>query len=127
MSSPAKKKSVFSPSPSKKARTGEKPSVKFLAFNQNTYKSGLVFLKFDQGSISDDLREGLKKLKDQGKFIVSFNSGKRRGRLLRMVRLSPSSSTHERATLLPPINSHSQGECELVAREERRPQPDITA
>ena len=76
--SPAKKKSVFSPSPSKKARTGAKPTVKFIAFNKNTYKSGLVFLKFDQGSISDELREELKKLKDQGKFIVSFNSGKRR-------------------------------------------------
>ena len=78
MSSPAKKKSVFSPSPSKKAKAGKKPTVKLLICNQNTYKSGLVFLKFDQGSISDDLREELKKFKDQGKFIVSFNSGKRR-------------------------------------------------
>ena len=44
-----------------------------------------------------------------------------------MVRLPPSSSTHARATLLPPINSHSQGECTLVPGQERRPQPDITA
>ena len=33
-------------------------------------------MKFNQGSISDNLCEELKKLKDQGKFIVPFNSGK---------------------------------------------------
>ena len=77
--SPAKKKSVFSLSPSKKAKagTGGKPTVKFLVYNQNTYKSGLVCIRFDQGCISEDLRAGLKKLTDQGKIIVSFNSGKK--------------------------------------------------
>ena len=77
MLSPAKKKSMFSPSPSKKAKVGEKPAVKFLIFNQNTHKSGLICLKFDQGSISEDLHTGLKKLTDQGKYIVPFNSGKK--------------------------------------------------
>ena len=106
-SSPAKKKSVFSASPSKspskKARTGEKPTVKFLVFNKNTYESGLVCLKFDQGPISDDLREGLKKLRDQSKFIVSFNSGKRREGEEGLMEWS--------ASLPPPLHTRAQHSC----------------
>ena len=69
MSSPAKKRGLFSSSssPSKKARTRQdlgKPKVKFVVHNQGTYKSGLVFVKFDQGTISEEFRTELKQLKD---------------------------------------------------------------
>ena len=53
--SPAKKATLLgssSPSPSKKARTDEKPKVKFVVHNQETYKSGLVFLKFKATSLT---------------------------------------------------------------------------
>ena len=107
-SSPKKSKSVFSASPSKspskRARTDEKPAVKFHIFNKNTYKSGLVCLKFDQGPVSDDLREGLKKLKDKaGKFIVSFNSGKRREGEEGFMEWS--------ASLPPPLHTRAQHSC----------------
>ena len=81
------------PSPSKKAKAEEKLTVRFIVFNQETFKSGLIFLKFDQGNISDNFRAGLKQLKDKGKFITSVlqlrQVSRRRSQLHGMVRLSP--------------------------------------
>ena len=111
--SPAKKKSVFSPSPSKKAKagTGGKPTVKFLVYNQNTYKSGLVCIRFDQGCISEDLRAGLKKLTDQGKIIVSFNSGKKSEGKEGLMEWS--------ASLPPPLHTRARHSCRQLTHIRR--------